>query len=510
MLLCTKSPYPEKPLTPYSTLIPAPMPSLVCCLCAWLQLCQKAFGSQLRYICPVNLLSLIDFLLNLNMRKSMIGLLLALQAVLFINNKVSAQGTWSNLDGGIQHGAEVFSICPDTINNILYVGGAFDTVASFPQIAFAKWNGIRWDSTVKFSDKNTQVNALIMFKGQLYVGFNNGQVGVYDGTTLNYISSFNDAVYCFCIYNDTLYVGGQFGGTGGLNNIAKWNGNIWLPVDKGMSWNYCCPSVSAMTVFNGQLIAAGTFDSAGEVSASSIASYSGTKWSPLGGGIISGTSIGYVNALEVYKNNLYAGGICSYADSIPVNNIAVWNGALWDSMQETPQTYIWALKSFDGYLFMGTLEGYAKQYIYKYDGSVISTVDSGANSDVYSLNQWRDSLFVGGVFYIANKAITVNSIARWTPNSTTTGINEMPDLIENVSVYPNPLSEETMISFSPPVKGNAQLNITDLVGREINTFSLSNGTKSISFKRGNLPAGIYFYKLILNQNQTATGKIIME
>src|SRR5690349_6754761 len=85
-----------------------------------------------------------------------------------------------------------------------------------------------------------------------------------------------------------LVVGGFFTSVGGAtaaNEIAMWDGSSWHPMGSGMAGSGA--SVLALAVFNNQLIAAGTFTSAGGVAANNIAAWNGSSWQPLGGGLTS-------------------------------------------------------------------------------------------------------------------------------------------------------------------------------------------------------------------------------
>ena len=82
------------------------------------------------------------------------------------------------------------------------------------------------------------------------------------------------------------------------NNIAVWDGATWALLGGGI-----IGAVRALTVWNGGLVAAGSFSQAGTQSANNCAFWDGTAWSPLGTG-----TDGTVSALTVHDGNLVAGG----------------------------------------------------------------------------------------------------------------------------------------------------------------------------------------------------------
>lgn len=67
--------------------------------------------------------------------------------------------------------------------------------------------------------------------------------------------------------------------------------------------------------------------------------------------------------------------------------------------------------------------------------------------------------------------------------------------------YPNPFNSETQIRFDLVESGNVKLVVYDLLGREVATVVnhiMPAGSHSISFNAGNLPSGLYLYRLVVN------------
>jgi hypothetical protein len=133
-----------------------------------------------------------------------------------------------------------------------------------------------------------------------------------------------------------LYITGLFTAVGGVRArcIARWNGQSWQPLSQssgeGLSW-----AGTALAVFDGgqgpRLIVAGEFAEAGGLQARQIASWDGSQFAPLGGGLD-----GEVLTLAVHDDGsgqaLYAAGAFISADGIPVEKIARWNGTQWSSV----------------------------------------------------------------------------------------------------------------------------------------------------------------------------------
>src|SRR4030095_271250 len=74
-------------------------------------------------------------------------------------------------------------------------------------------------------------------------------------------SGVDGTVSALTVYNDNLIAGGDFTTAGGnpASNIAQWDGSSWSALDSGTN-----DAVDALTVYNGELIAGGDFTSAGE------------------------------------------------------------------------------------------------------------------------------------------------------------------------------------------------------------------------------------------------------
>jgi len=440
-------------------------------------------------------------------------------------NKTHAQGTWSALQNGLTcdlvHACFVYSLCADTVNNVLYAGGTFKYADSIPQGRIAKWDGTQWDSIPNFGFSD--VHALIMFKGNLYVG--DGYINVvslFNGTSWSYLPAFNGGVTCLGIYKDTLYAGGDFtkSDTTALNYIAKWDGNKWQPLKTGITGSFL--QVNAMAVYHDTLFVGGYFSMVDTVPAYSIAKWDGTNWSAVGdNGITAWSGTGhrnpdYVNALETFQDNLYVGGLFDSAGGISAEgDIVTWNGSEWGLLPAEVDNYITALKSFDGYLFLSGGAGYFNDYITKFDGTTASAVDSGVNGVIYSITDWNGSLYVGGGFDTvagcydygtAYKQIPANAIASWTPDSTATDIKQIGINNELVSVYPNPASSQlSVISNQLAIK---EMTITDLLGEIVYELASNNlGTKQTINVRA-LPDGLYFLTVIAN-SATITKKIII-
>jgi len=74
--------------------------------------------------------------------------------------------------------------------------------------------------------------------------------------------------------------------------------------------------VLALIVYNGELIAGGTFPSAGGVNVNYIARWNGSAWQACGSGMDT-----YVYALTTYRGDLIAGGRFHAAGGLSANHV---------------------------------------------------------------------------------------------------------------------------------------------------------------------------------------------
>ena len=88
------------------------------------------------------------------------------------------------------------------------------------------------------------------------------------------------------------------------------------------------PDIRAFVVYNGELIAAGSFSAADSQITNGIARWDGAAWQPLGSGFN-----GTVNALCVYNGALVAGGTFTSAGGQAASNVASWNGSAWAAIR---------------------------------------------------------------------------------------------------------------------------------------------------------------------------------
>jgi len=219
-----------------------------------------------------------------------------------------------------------------------------------------------------------------------------------------------DSVYALIEYNGNLIVAGRFITAGGMtvNNIASWDGSAWYAIGTGFN-----NQVKALTIYEGELVAGGFFTSAGAVSCNHVAKWVDTlaAWQPLGAGV---SNAAY--ALEVFQGELIVGGD---------GGVAAWNGSSFHSLgSDGPANQVRALEVYEGDLVAGGwftvgLDLETLNHVARWDGAVWHQLDYdspwgayGTNNVVLALKEVHGELWVGGDFSSAGGFSCVG-IARY-------------------------------------------------------------------------------------------------
>ena len=326
------------------------------------------------------------------------------------------------------------------------VGGAFAAAGSVLANEVAMWDGTAWQPLG--AGFNGVVKALTVFNGTLIAGGLFQWTGPTSSTYVPYVARWNGSswqqmglelqsyVRAFGVFNGTLvassnhlvsgvqqWTGTAWAplGTGGpvatsltefngsliatrTNGVDRWNGTSWQTITPGPTTGPTGTAFfDASAVYGGQLVAAGYFTQVDGVAASSVASWNGTNWSPVGGGM---SGPGGVNVLTVYNGDLIAGGGFTSLTGVASSTypgVARWNGASWSLVGTAfGSTIVLALTVWNSELVaagsfqhVGTL---AAARVAHWNGSAWNTFGYGLNGPVNAITQLGSDLVLAGQF----------------------------------------------------------------------------------------------------------------
>ncbi|MDP1800597.1 MAG: T9SS type A sorting domain-containing protein [Bacteroidota bacterium] len=87
-------------------------------------------------------------------------------------------------------------------------------------------------------------------------------------------------------------------------------------------------------------------------------------------------------------------------------------------------------------------------------------------------------------------------------SSVVTGVNSFAPLAYNISLFPNPASENINVAFTSEESGKAELKIFDVTGKQLQNISevaILPGDNRLKINTNELPAGAYFMSIYMNK-----------
>ncbi len=184
--------------------------------------------------------------------------------------------------------------------------------------------------------------------------------------------------------------------------------------------------VKVIEVFGNEIYAGGWFWNVGEIQMNRIAHWDGDEWRPVGRGVN-----GRVEAIRYDGEYLYVGGYFTeaYNDDgarVPVNYIARWSGSEWTSIGNGTGGPVFAIELTDTGLIAGGSfstvntdngEAVTVNNVALWDGNIWHAMSNGVQGGVYSIAR-SDSggLYIGGDFKYTMRdedQIELNYIAQW-------------------------------------------------------------------------------------------------
>lgn len=334
---------------------------------------------------------------------------------------------------------------------LLVAGGDFLSIGGVPASRVAAWDGARWQAVG--GGLGATVHDLAVHDGELYaVGEFAGGIRRWTGSDWGHVGGgLGGPGYVLQNYNYGLYVGGSFLAVGGTtaSNIARWDGANWSRLQDGL--NGPC---RALEVFGTDLVVGGSFTRADLYDTLNIATYNSVynRWGSMGGGVSGGGAAGGVFALQALGDFLMIGGSFNSAGGMPASNIASWTQSGWFNANALFGTGlngpVYALRMWNGGQFIAgghfssadgqTVEGLALWH----DGEwsqpnnlrVGGDPIDGSLGRVFDMTHHNGALIVGGDFRSAG-GTPADNIARWNGSTWSLMAGVVPEAVRAMAEY---------------------------------------------------------------------------
>ncbi|MCX6286709.1 MAG: ice-binding family protein [Bacteroidetes bacterium] len=237
--------------------------------------------------------------------------------------------------------------------------------------------------------------------------------------------------------------------------------------------------------------------------------------------------------------------VYTYLNTLPYDIELLYPAQFGNSLVLTPHTYLLnAATVFTDTLFLNA-QGYADAvFVIKINGalststySIVKLINGTQSKNVYwkiegavSINNY--SVFRGTIIcnngalgalntgvLLDGRALTttgalttdaINAVATMIPsNCSTVSVPSLTTTSEAVTIYPNPFLTSINIIINEALQGkDVKFRMYNILGEEVISATLTRQLTTL--KAINLPAGIYFYKIIGNNKTIQSGRMISQ
>ena len=416
------------------------------------------------------------------------------------------------------HGDSVSNILYIGGSNVFVNGTQYSGIVAYDGVNF---NSLGNSTTCLHGGPNGDLSATVYcvanYKNNIYAG---GDFKYADTTIVNNIARWDGtkwhpvgqgiegAVRCLSVIDDTLYVGGNLysiiSTNTECNGIAKWDGTEWHSISNIDTTDGI--TVDAIVGYKNQIYIGGNFGNFTDT-LNEVARWDGTQWSSLGGGILGDS---WVDAMMVYKGDLYVGGYFYEHHGNAGDFIMRWDGESWSDvagglqgLTPTGNAQVHSLCIYNDELWVGGVQSYAggipSKYISKWDGEKWCGIETNIDDRVMRFTVYNNMMYVAGGFDTIGN-IHSPYIAKWIGGNyvdtcgTATEINEYILPSESTTIFPNPANDvlniETGIDNAVP-----SVEVFDITGKLIMTCRYNDAKPKLQLDISTLPGGIFNIKI---------------
>jgi hypothetical protein len=382
------------------------------------------------------------------------------------------------------------------MKKLIFFSIIFPFFFSFSTV-FAQWQHVGLTSIPIFT-LALKGDTIIAGGGGIYLSSNmaGSWDTIYNGIP-TWIPTYNTSIITLAVSGNNFFAGTSNGYGVYLSSNSGAN---WTAVNTGLPGP---PQINALAVSDSNIFA-------GALNGIFISSNNGNSWDSANAGINALTN---VRALAISGDTIFAG--TGYNGIFMSSH----NGNSWDSIG-LPNSNIWALAKSGSNIFAGTW-GYG---IYRSTNNGITwdSVNTGLSGGGYNINAFAIS---GNKIFAGTEGegvcLSLDNGSSWTPvNAGITGpqldidafaiigdtifaadenngvwmcplkeiegIKEINNNANNITVYPNPVTDNLQIQTDVPIK---EIEITDITGRLLYTTTATKTINCSSFAKG-----VYFIK----------------
>jgi hypothetical protein len=241
------------------------------------------------------------------------------------------------------------------------------------------------------------------------------RVAVFDRATMSWAamgSGFDNRVRALHVHQGVLFAGGNFelSGTTKTMGIAAWDGTAWNEVGSGL--NAGGTGVDAIASLpNGMLVAGGSFSTP----ANKVAVWNGSAWKGICQSMTYYGYLPFVSSLSVLPDgDLIAAGGFQTLNGIVMNNVARWDGANWTSLGKGITNWVTCSAVLhNGDLVVGGPFNLDFPYVARWTGTSWVSLGGGHDSNVFSMAVTPfGHLLIGGEFSQAG-GVQANRVVLW-------------------------------------------------------------------------------------------------
>lgn len=395
--------------------------------------------------------------------KSTFSFVTVLISIILINSNIKAQ--W--VDTGCPFGGYVYAIA--VAEPMIFVG------TDQAGVYLSSDGGLNW-SQANSGLTITSVSSFAFAGSSLFAGTTYGGIFRSTDNASNW-TEVNSGLSVLFI--NTLAVSGSNIYAGARRSVT--GGGVFLSTNNGDNWSYI--GLTDQEVYSLKLVGNNIF--AGTDGGVFLTTNSGGNWTAMN----SGLNADNVYALEISDGNLYAGtndGIF-YSDDNGSNWVNISSALLDDKV-------IRSIALYESNIIVGT-GGYGA-YVSTDNGMTWEENDTGfpnSFAEIFALTISNTKVYAGTLFRGAWERPLTDYVTDVEIVS-----DNLPLSFNLAQNYPNPFNPTTTIKYSIPESGNVSLKVYNILGNEV--VSLINeektpGVYSVTFDAGNLPSGVYFYKI---------------